>query len=82
MFFVYAIYNRKADKFYIGQTHDLSKRLIEHNNKLFKGYASSFDGLWEIIYHEETTSRKEALVREKQLKSFRGREFIKSHIPR
>ena len=82
MFFVYAVYNRKVGKFYIGQTYDLAKRLNEHNQKTFKGYTSRFDGSWEVIYREEIASREEALRREKQLKSYRGREFVKSQIPR
>jgi putative endonuclease len=82
MFFVYAIYNSKYDKIYIGQTEDLVLRLTLHNNREFKGcYTAKFDGKWKIIYKEEARSRKEALVREKQLKSYQGRRFIKSHIP-
>lgn len=80
-YFVYAIYNQKHDKFYIGQTFDVVKRIAEHNEKTFKGYTSQFDGEWRLIYKEEVSSRQEALKREKQLKSFRGREFIKTHIP-
>lgn len=54
-----------------------------HNNKAFKnGYTSRFDGEWQLIYNEEVASRQEALIREKQLKSFRGREFVKNFIPR
>ena len=79
-YFVYAIYNQRHDKFYIGQTFDINKRLVEHNNKVFKGYTSQFDGPWILIYKEEVSSRQEALKREKQLKSFRGREFIKKQI--
>jgi len=81
MFIVYAIYNLKHKKIYIGQTFDLEKRLNEHNRKLFKGYTSAFDGEWKIIYKEQATTRPEALKREKQLKSFRGRQFIKKYIP-
>lgn len=66
---------------YIGQTFDIIKRLRENNEKTLKGYTSRFDGKWMLIYQERTTSREKALVREKQLKSFRGREFIKTHIP-
>lgn len=80
-YFVYAIYNQKHGKFYIGQTFDIEKRLADHNNKVLKGYTSRFDGNWMLIYKEETPSRQEALKREKQLKSFRGREFIKQYIP-
>lgn len=82
MFFVYAIYNRKHEKIYIGQTFDLEKRIEEHNEHLFKGFTSRFDGSWEIIYTEEHLTRVEALTREKQLKSYRGREFVKQHIPK
>jgi putative endonuclease len=81
MFYVYAIFNRNVDKIYIGQTIDLTKRLTEHNAHLFKGYTTRFEGEWELIYTEMATTRSEALIREKQLKSFRGREFVKTYIP-
>ncbi len=82
MYFVYAIYNRKHKKLYIGQTENLEDRLILHNTGLFRNsYTSRFDGNWEIIYREKAVGRKEALVREKQLKSYRGREFVKKYIP-
>lgn len=81
VYFVYAIYNRKHNKFYIGQTFDVNKRVQEHNDKVLKGYTSRFDGEWELIYKEELPSRQEAIKRERQLKSFRGREFIKQYIP-
>ena len=78
---VYAIYNRKNEKIYIGQTRDLEERLRLHNNKAFQGYTSQFDGPWSVIYSEMVDSRIEALKREKQLKSYRGRQFVKTHIP-
>lgn len=80
MYIVYAIFNRDNNKFYIGQTENLPRRIAEHNNHIFKGYTSSFQGLWELIYQESVANRSEALSREKQLKSFRGRQFIKQHI--
>lgn len=82
MYDVYTIYNLKNDKIYIGQTEDLQLRLDLHNKKTFKGYTSRFDGEWQLIYREEVATRQEALKREKQLKSFRGREFVKKFIPR
>lgn len=83
MFIVYAIYNKKHDKFYIGQTKSLDQRIKFHNDSTFRGcYTSRFDGEWELIYSEKVSTCQEALKREKQLKSFRGREFIKQFIPR
>lgn len=81
MYKVYAIYNKERNKFYIGQTEDLSSRLMLHNTKNFEhSYTAKFDGKWEVIYTEEFQTRQEALVREKQLKSYRGRQFIKNLI--
>lgn len=80
MYIAYSIYNYKHNKIYIGQTEDLSSRLLMHNNHTFKGYTSQFDGIWELIYKEEVKTRVEALKREKQLKSYRGREFIKQFV--
>ncbi|KKP43040.1 MAG: GIY-YIG catalytic domain protein [Parcubacteria group bacterium GW2011_GWA2_33_14] len=83
MYFVYSIFNKKHNKIYIGQTINLKERLRLHNEKGFsKSYTSRFDGEWVLIYSEETENRAASLKREKQLKSFQGRQFIKKYIPR
>ena len=83
MFVVYAIYNKTNDKIYIGQTTNIDVRIQQHNDKIFDGsYTSRFNGTWELIYQESVENRQKALEREKQLKSYRGREFIKKYIPR
>lgn len=81
MYTIYSVYNKTAKKFYIGQTKDIKARIRLHNDRTFKNYTSRFPGKWELIYEESAATRLEALRREKQLKSFRGREFIKAYIP-
>jgi len=80
MYSVYAIYNRTAKKYYIGQTANLDHRLNLHNNHVFNGFTSRFPGEWGLIYNESVAARSEALRREKQLKSGNGRKFIKELI--
>jgi len=83
MYFVYGICNIKHNKIYIGQCKDLDLRIKMHNNKTFSNsYTAQFDDKWILIYSEQVESRKDALKREKQLKSYRGRQFIKNFIPR
>jgi putative endonuclease len=83
MYSIYGIYNIKHGKIYIGQCDDLEERLRMHNHKIFPNcYTARFDGKWILIYSEQVNTRKEALTREKQLKSYRGRQFIKNFIPR
>ncbi|MFA6160442.1 MAG: GIY-YIG nuclease family protein [Parcubacteria group bacterium] len=82
MFNVYVIKNQNG-KIYIGQTADLKVRLERHN-RLLKNKKTSFTsknkGVWELVYKENFNSREEAIKREKELKSFRGREFIRKSI--
>ena len=83
MFTVYVIYNREHGKIYIGKTKDLRQRLELHKTVTFpNAYTARFSGEWMVIYTEQASDRTAALRREKQLKSFRGREFVKKHIPR
>lgn len=84
-YFTYVLKNSKTDRIYIGQTNDLENRLNRHNN-LLKNKKTSFtsknknNGTWNLFYSEEFSDRKMAIKREKELKSFRGREFIKNLI--
>lgn len=58
----------------MGQTSDLQKRLIFHNEILENSYTSKYRP-WQLIYTEKFESRSEAMKREKQLKTSRGRDF-------
>jgi len=81
MYSVYSLFNKKHDKIYIGQTKNLKERTKLHKEKFFKSsYTSRFNGDWTLIYREDFFTRKEALKREKQLKSYRGREFIRQLV--
>lgn len=82
MFSVYAIKNQN-DKIYIGHTATLSERLMRHNGLLknkIKSYTSKNKGIWSLVYEEKFCTRGEALQREKELKSSRGRNFIRNMI--
>ncbi len=83
MFYVYAIYNKIKNKIYIGQTEDLESRLKRHNHELptrLTSYTSKNSGLWRLIHKEIIMTRKEAMKREKALKSSRGRAFVRQII--
>ena len=78
---VYALYNKHIKKIYIGQTNNIDRRLLEHNEKRGNHFTSKSRGEWVLIYKESVATRSEALKREKQLKSGNGRVFIKQFIP-
>jgi putative endonuclease len=76
-YFVYIIYNSKHDKYYIGQTNNIERRVAEHNDKSENKYTSKYLGGWKIVYKEEFDNRKEAIVRKKFLKKQKNKEFYK-----
>ena len=74
MYYVYVLWSDKLHKRYIGSTADIEKRIAEHNrgcNKFTKGGIP-----WILVYQEEFTSKREALKREKFLKSGVGRAWL------
>ena len=76
MFTVYVLYSNFFDKIYIGYTSDLSNRLLSHNELATKGWTIKYKP-WELIYQEEFSDKSSAMRREKELKSHKGRDFIR-----
>jgi putative endonuclease len=77
MFYVYYLKSiNYSNKFYVGYTKDLRNRLERHNNKLVlstKPYAP-----WRIVFYECFNNSKDALRREKYLKTTIGRRMLKN----
>jgi len=69
-YFVYILKSKIADRYYIGSTNDLDRRLNEHNTRK-KHWTSRFQP-WEIIYFNEYDDRFKAIAEEKRLKSKDG----------
>lgn len=78
-FIVYILENQKDKTWYIGFTTDLKNRLKKHNQS-GSPYTSKQSGQWKLIYCELYLNKKDALGREKFLKSGAGHRFIKKQI--
>lgn len=59
----------------MGFTSNLEQRLLSHNELGKKGWTIQFRP-WQLLYSEEYETKAEALLREKNLKSGKGREWI------
>ncbi len=75
MFTVYVLFSVTYNKIYIGSTGNLEQRLLAHNQLAHKGWTIRYRP-WEVVYTEIFDNKKEALAREKQLKTAKGRAFI------
>ncbi|MBK6993077.1 MAG: GIY-YIG nuclease family protein [Chitinophagaceae bacterium] len=78
MFTVYVLYSKSFEKIYIGYTSDLSQRLLSHN-ELSKRMDYKIRP-WIVVHTEIFETKAEAMLREKQLKTAKGREWVWSII--
>ena len=81
MYHVYVLHSSLYDKIYIGYSSDAGVRFIYHNQGPDKGWTRRYRP-WCLIWMELCLSKKEAMTREKQLKSARGRKWIREEIIR
>ena len=76
MFYVYALKSKDHNYIYVGLTSNLERRVMQHNfgrARTTKAYRP-----FDLIHSERFSSRPEARLREKQLKTGSGKEFLKS----
>jgi putative endonuclease len=77
-FIVYVLLNPEGET-YVGQTSDLSRRLSQHNdpNCQFTLHTKRHTGPWRLLHSELFATRAAAMRREKELKTGKGRDWIK-----
>jgi len=76
--YVYVIQSAKDKNFYVGYTNNIKKRIEEHNSGHVKSTKSRVP--FKLIYWEGCMSQKDALKREKYLKTAWGKRYIKNRI--
>ncbi len=75
MFKVYILYSPSFNKIYIGFTSDLDNRILSHNKLATKGHTIKYRP-WVVAFYEDFETKAQAMKREKQLKTSRGRQFV------
>ena len=80
-YFVYILQSQKDSRFYYGQTQNLEKRLLRHNQGK-SSYTKKYLP-WKLFAYKPCDSRSEAMKYEKMLKNLHSenkmREFINRH---
>jgi putative endonuclease len=74
MFIVYILYSKSFDRYYVGYTNDIERRISEHNRK--KGKFTDAGIPWKLVHSELFNTKKEAMSREKLIKSRKSKSFI------
>ena len=74
MFYLYILKNESTERFYIGSTSNLSRRLKQHLSG--KTRTTRILKTFKLVYKEEYNTLLEARTREKKLKSYKSRKYL------
>ena len=77
MYYTYILYSQKINKFYTGQTHDLNRRIQEHNSG--KTHFMKSGSPWSLVYSQVHQTRSEAMSLEKRIKKRGVSRFLKDN---
>jgi putative endonuclease len=78
MYYTYVLHSKKDGNFYTGYTQDLKLRIEQHN----KGQVASTKERRpvKLIYYESCLHGGDATRREKYLKTYHGKAYIKKRL--
>ncbi len=78
MYYTYVLYSERDRMFYVGFTKDLKLRFEQHK-KGFVGSTKDRRPL-KLIYYEACLNQEDATRREKYLKTYHGKMFIRRRL--
>jgi putative endonuclease len=78
VYYTYVLQSEKDRGFYTGFTRDLKLRFDHHN----RGHVESTKGggPFKLIYYEACLDEGDAIKREKYLKSYHGKMFLRNRL--
>lgn len=77
-YYVYVLKSVIDKKFYTGYSKDLKLRFKQHNTKRVQ--STKKRGEMKLIYYEASLNQKDATRREKYLKTYLGKMFLRNRL--
>ena len=78
MAFLYILQSQSTQRFYIGSTNDLARRLSEHERG--HSLATRGRGPWKLVYQEEFPQLQYARRRELEIKRWKSSKLVRALI--
>jgi len=78
MHYVYILYSKRLDRYYVGRTENIEKRLVDHNAG--RSTYTRRGRPWELVYKEEFEEKAGAIDRETEIKRRKSRRYIEKLV--
>ena len=79
MFSVYILFSEEHDKYYVGQTDDLERRLLQHNELSENSFTSRYRP-WELVLVIQVPDRTTAIRMERFIKQQKSKKYLREVI--
>jgi putative endonuclease len=80
MHYIYIIHSPKFDKYYVGETVNVTERITQHNTGNYKGASTHFTDDWQLRLCFTVEDRICALKVERYIKTMKSKKFIEKLI--
>lgn len=77
-YYTYVLVSGKDKKFYTGYTKNLKLRFEQHNKGLVE--STEHRKPFKLVYYEACLNQQDATHREKYLKSYKGKLFLRNRL--
>lgn len=78
MYYIYILQSKKDNKFYTGYTKNLKLRFEQHQKGLVFSTKNKLP--LKLVYYEACLDQQDATHREKYLKTFHGKMFVRNRL--
>jgi putative endonuclease len=78
MHHVYILYSERIDRYYVGRTENIEKRIEDHNAG--RSTYTRRGRPWRLVYQEEFERKAEAIDREIEIKKRKSRRYIEKLV--
>lgn len=76
MHYLYIIYSKTLNRFYVGETSNLAMRIEDHNNHKYTKAFTKAAKDWTIQLQKECKTKNEAIFLEQFIKRMKSKKFI------
>jgi len=80
MHYLYIIYSKITDSYYVGETYDIDVRMIKHNTGFYKKSYSRKAKDWQVVLTYTCENKKDAVYLERFIKRMKSRKFVEKII--
>ena len=78
MHYVYILYSKRVDRYYVGMTANVDRRLLDHNAG--RSTYTKLGKPWVVVHREEFEDKVGARLREREIKSRKSRRYIEKLV--